>query len=129
MSLPWNERVRVHQIGQLMAVAADIADLGAQVARKLLLQADVVLIRVRRAEMRIDEVHTGIAEGEEAGIRKVEIMGRRLGWERIHDAGDPKRIREITGIARGICGQFREVEGCEPEERRLTVELQVVLAL
>ena len=79
--------------------------------------------------MWIDVKQTGASHRCETGIRKINVVIRRLRREWIGRAVGGKRSTQVVGRHRGICGEPVEEEEGIAEERRLTVELQVILAL
>src|SRR6202042_3333806 len=88
--------IDIHQRSQFMCVIADIASLENHARGQLLLDVEIVLVDVRRAEMRINQEDAAGAAKRLVGA-KVGSRGRRSGREPVGSAGivGAKRIRQI----------------------------------
>ena len=100
MSGSEDKRVPVNQISQFMRSTTHITGLGNQVPTEFTLQAEVILINVRSAQMRIDEVNSASAERQKPLRAEIDILRRWTGWKRIWLAGIPERIAEDVGTSR-----------------------------
>src|SRR5260221_10746395 len=60
---------------------------------------------------------------------KVQILGGRLGREWVRLAGRREGLRQVVAFHRRILAEWIEEQIGEAEERRLPIELQVILAL
>src|SRR5580692_11381033 len=113
-----------------MRVVANVTNVENHAATQLLLDTEVVLIDIWRAEMRINQVDTaGSAERLRRGI-----AGGRVGRHRREPVGGPgivgrEGIGKITRGARLRCRQWIEIEAGLGVERRGSIELKIVFAL
>src|ERR1700761_3762690 len=113
-----------------MCVIAEIAYFQQHVGSKLLFYRQVVLIYIRRAQFRVDEVHSAPGKWNVASRVKIEVLRRRLRWERIR-RGSAARTRGRKRILQtaGRCARSTGEDVRETIKWRLPVELQIVLAL
>src|SRR5580658_9244958 len=113
-----------------MRVVANVTNVENHAARQLLLDVEVVLIDIRRAEVRVNQVD---AAGGAERLRRGKAGGRvgRGRWERVGSSGivGAEGIGKITGGARLGPGQRIEIEAGLGVERRGSVELKIVFAL
>src|SRR5690242_15330770 len=78
--------------------------------------------------MRIDEINAPIADRGETSLLEIQIASGRPGREGIREISHAEWIGKVFRLATRIGGDSRNGEGGKPEERRLAVELEVVLA-
>ena len=141
-----DEGVHVLQRGQSFRAAAHIVDLCDQVWRKFVLQTQIVLIGIRRVEMRVHEEQSALEPSKRKKIpsRRVERGGTVgwTGWKWVGSSNAPRlavkgQRRVIGRVARRstrtrwiLAGrQTRIADARFAVERWRAVELQVVFAL
>src|SRR6185503_9341208 len=102
--------------------ATHVARFHRKVPHEFPLEAQVVLIGVRRAQMLIYEIHTAAAAGAATSQSKINILRWRFRRKRIRLASVSERITKGVGA-----GKQEQIS--EAEERRLPVKLEVILTL
>src|SRR5580704_1237355 len=113
-----------------MRVVANVTDVENHAAGQLLLDVEVVLIDIRRAEVRVNQVD---AAGGAERLRRGKAGGR-VGRDRREPVGSSgivgaEGVGKITGGARLRAGQRIEIEAGLGVERRGSIELKIVFAL
>src|ERR1700674_5343145 len=95
-----------------------------------MLQAQIVLIRVRRPKMRIhEEQKPAVVERQKARGSKIKIRCGQLRGKRIWSPRGAKRIVEILDDGILCRRNSGERDASVAEKGRLPVELQIVFAL
>ena len=82
------------QAGEPVRLVAQVGKLHHHVSSQLLLQRKIVLVNIRRTQVRLHEVHAAAAERDEPGVGKIKVGGWRFGWKRIDGAGCPVGVRQ-----------------------------------
>src|SRR5205085_8106935 len=111
-----DERVAVYERRQLVRSAADVARLADEVPDDLVLHAQVVLVVVGRAQVRVYEEDAAAAEGQESGCVEVNVARGRAGRERVRLPRVLERVREDVGPRR-VEEYIGEAEGESPAPR------------
>src|SRR5437588_9987738 len=94
------KRIAVHQTGELVCGVTDVSNLRCQARCPFMLHTQVVLVHIRRAQMRIYEIYAASTKWQETSGVKIEILTRRPGRERVwcRWAAIRKRIRQKRNL-------------------------------
>ncbi len=87
-----NKRIRIHQRGQFVRGAPDVRRFEEHVSDYLALDAEIVLVGVRRAQIVVDKVDPTVAYRQEPCRTEIDIRCGRFRGEGVRRTNGPKRI-------------------------------------
>ena len=94
----------------------------------LALDAEIVLIGIRGTQVWIDKEDTANPERRKTCGYKIEVLGRWLRGKRISNSRRYERLTQIVDLYLRIRCKRVESETGGPEERRLSVELEIIFS-